>query len=482
LTLLKILTGDNELVTRKTCEQLGFEVKGVALGSEISQMHDDALANVVEEANVFARVTPVQKDRIINLLKGNGHVVGFLGDGINDAPSLKTSDVGVSVDNAVDVAKESADIILLKNDLTVLAEGVLEGRKTFGNTMKYIMMGVSSNFGNMFSVAGASLVLPFLGYDFLPMLPIQILLNNLLYDLSQSTITTDNVDPEYVEKPKRWDIGYIRNFMIYLGPVSSLFDFLTFFIMLFIFFPMFPGTSSYHASLFQTAWFLESLATQTFVIFAIRTRKSPFWKSKPGKLLTLSSISIIALSLAIPYTFLGDQYFSFVRPPLLFFAFLAALIGAYMVLAEIVKRWFFKHHAYRIEQALIPKRRTIYLSRNARLVQDIVAVVCLRTENEISFDSLIEDLSGSLSIPIDSDQVLQNLQHLRRGGLISVDWHQRVIKREGPMKEYVTKRVAIGETWPMVLDDWLRINRVVQNKHGAVNPEFTELLGPRQER
>jgi Mg2+-importing ATPase len=181
----------------------------------------------------------------------------------------------------------------------------------------------------MFSVAGASLILPFLGYDFFPMLPIQILLNNLLYDLSQSTITTDNVDTEYVEKPKRWDIGYIRNFMIYLGPVSSIFDFLTFFLMLFIFFPMFPGMPQ--DRLFQTAWFIESLATQTVVIFAIRTRKSPFWKSKPGKYLVLSSIAIIAAAIAIPYTALGDVYFAFVSPPPIFFVFLAGLIGAYMV-------------------------------------------------------------------------------------------------------------------------------------------------------
>ncbi len=227
---LKILTGDNELVTRKVCSELGFEVKGVALGNEIAQMSDEALAAVVEDVNVFARVTPAQKDRIINVLKSNGHVVGFMGDGINDAPSLKTSDVGISVNNAVDVAKESADIILLKNDLTVLGEGVLEGRKTFGNTMKYIMMGVSSNFGNMFSAAGGSVFLPFL-----PMLPIQILLNNLLYDTSQTVMTTDNVDAEYIEKPKRWDISFIRRFMIIIGPVSSLFDFATFFTMLFVF-------------------------------------------------------------------------------------------------------------------------------------------------------------------------------------------------------------------------------------------------------
>jgi Mg2+-importing ATPase len=339
---LKILTGDNELVTRKTCEALGFEVKGVALGSEIAEMHDDALARIVEEANVFARVTPAQKDRIINLLKSDGHVVGFMGDGINDAPSLKTSDVGVSVDNAVDVAKESADIILLRNDLTVLGEGVLEGRKTFGNTMKYVMMGVSSNFGNMFSVAGASLFLPFL-----PMLPIQILLNNLLYDFSQSTITTDNIDDEYVEKPKRWDIPFIRRFMVSLGPVSSLFDFLTFFIMLLVFNATEP--------LFQTAWFLESLCTQTLVIFVIRTRRMPFYKSKPSKLLLLSSLAVIGFALIMPFTLIGDL-FDFVMPPPAFFVVLAILIGAYLTLAEVVKNWFYKRYAYRLEQVLIPKR------------------------------------------------------------------------------------------------------------------------------
>jgi P-type Mg2+ transporter len=475
---LKILTGDNELVARKTCESLGFEIRGVALGSEIAKMNDDALARIVEEANVFARVTPVQKDRIITILKSNGHVVGFMGDGINDAPSLKTSDVGISVNNAVDVAKESADIILLKNDLTVLAEGVLEGRKTFGNSMKYIMMGVSSNFGNMFSVAGASLILPLFGFDFLPMLPIQILLNNLLYDISQSTITTDNVDPEYVEKPKRWDIGYIKRFMLALGPVSSLFDFLTFFLMLFILFPMFPGLP--HDKFFQTAWFIESLATQTFVIFVIRTRKSPFWKSKPGKYLTISSLTIIAIAIAIPYTFLGDKYFKFVRPPIEFFLFLILLIGTYLVLAELMKRWFFKRNAFRVEQVLIPKKRGVYLSRRARLVQDVVAVICLRQEDEISIDSLNEDLTRSLNYPINTDEVVQNLHHLRRTGLISIDWHKRIIKREGTIKQYVTKFVVNQEIWPIILEDWIRVSKAIQEKHNAVNMEYEELLLPKQ--
>ena len=478
---LKILTGDNELVTRKVCEQLGFEIKGVVLGGEIAQMQDDALARVVEEANVFARVTPVQKDRIINLLKDNGHVVGYMGDGINDAPSLRTSDVGVSVNNAVDVAKESADIILLENDLTVLAQGVIEGRKTFGNTMKYVMMGISSNFGNMFSVAGAALFLPFL-----PMLSIQILLNNLLYTLSQTTIATDNIDEEYLERPKRWDISFIRNFMAVEGPISSIFDYSTFFIMVFIFgIPLgasatgAPLATLFQQSQFQTAWFVESLCTQTLVVFVIRTRQSPFWKSKPGKYLVISCLSVVAAALIIPYTLLGPV-FKFAPPPPLFYVALVLMIITYLFLAEVVKKWFYKRHAYRIEQALVPKRKSFYLSRSARLVQDTAAVICLRPENEISFDSLIQDLIRSLSYPIETDKVYQSLQYLRRGGLIDVDWHNQVIKRMPSIKEYITKQVIPSRTWPLVTDDWLRINKGIQEKYGKINPDFQDLLSPRQ--
>jgi len=331
---LKILTGDNELVTRKTCEQLGFEIKGVVLGSELALINDEALPRIVEEANIFARVTPTQKDRIMIELKKNGHVVGFLGDGINDSPSLKTSDVGISVDNAVDVAKESADIILIQKSLRVLHEGVLEGRKTFGNTMKYVMMGTSSNFGNMASVAGASLFLPFL-----PMLPTQILLNNLLYDLSELSIPTDNVDPEYVERAKRWDISFIKKFMLCIGPISSIFDFLTFFIMLLVFNATEP--------LFQTAWFLESLCTQTLVIFVIRTRRTPFYRSKPSGLLAFSTLAVVGAALLIPFTPLGHP-FKFVRPPLTFFLILAGMIGVYLTLVEIVKKWFYRRWPYHV--------------------------------------------------------------------------------------------------------------------------------------
>jgi P-type Mg2+ transporter len=472
---LKVLTGDNELVTRKVCDELSFEVKGVALGTDIANMTDEALTAVVEEANVFCRVNPIQKDRIITLLKKNGHVVGYMGDGINDAPSLKTSDVGVSVDNAVDVARESADIILSRNDLTVLAEGVLEGRKTFGNTMKYIMLGVSSNFGNMFSVAGAAIFLPFL-----PMLPVQILLNNLLYDISQSTITTDKVDDEYVERPKRWDIAFIRRFMVTLGPVSSLFDFLTFFVMLFVFIPIVPLAliSTQQQHLFQTAWFIESLCSQTLVVFIIRTRRTPFWKSNPSKYLLASSIGIVAFACVLPFTPIGPL-FNFVTPPLLFYAALALLLGAYLLLAEAVKVWFYKRHAYRIEQVLVPKR-AFYITRTTKLMQDMIATLSLCAENEFSIASLTDDLNSAISYPINSNQITRNLQYLRRSGLISVDWNKRTIKREKSLGEYVEKSIINGSLWPSVIDDWRRINSILLNKHGAVNVEYQQSLRNQQ--
>ena len=348
---LKIVTGDNELVTRTTCQQLGFNIEGIILGSEIGQLQDDALGRVVEENNIFARVNPAQKDRVINALRRNGHVVGYMGDGINDAPSLKTADVSISVENAVDVAKESADLILLKPDLTVLDEGVLEGRRTFANTMKYIMMAVSSNFGTMFSVAGASLFL-----DFLPMTATQILLNNLLYDLSEATIPTDKVDEEYIQKPKKLDISYIRRFMVIFGPVSSIFDYAIFFLMLFVFMPMLPASMTVLQGqhIFQTAWFVESLSTQTLVVFILRTRKTPFYKSKPGKYLLLSSLTVVAVAFALPYTPLGS-IFNFLPPPSTFYPALAGLIAAYLLLTEVVKKWFTKKYAYRLEQ-IAPKK------------------------------------------------------------------------------------------------------------------------------
>jgi hypothetical protein len=317
------------------------------------------------------------------------------------------------------------------------------------------------------------------------MAAIQILLNNLLYTVSQTTIATDNVDEEYIERPKRWDISFIRNFMALEGPISSIFDYATFFTMAFVFLipitatatglPLATYPQQYQ---FQTAWFIESICTQTLVVFVIRTRQTPFWKSKPGKYLVLSSLSVVAAAFIIPYIVLG-RVFHFVPPPPLFYVFLLLFLVTYLFLAEVAKRWFYRRHSFRIEQVLIPKRRALYLSVDARLAQDIAAVVCLRPENEISLDSLLEDLK-SLNYPVDADRVYQNLQHLRRGGLVEVDWHQRLIKRTGPIKEYVTKQVAASELWPLIFDDWLSLNRAIQQKYGKANPDFQDLLSPKQ--
>ena len=239
-----------------------------------------------------------------------------------------------------------------------------------------------------------------------------------------------------------------------------------------------PLASAFQQSQFQTAWFVESLCTQTLVVFVIRTRQSPFWKSKPGKYLLVSSLSVVAAAILIPYTPLGKYSTSHLCHPCS--TFFTADGCNLPVLAEVVKRWFYKRHAFRIEQTLVPKRKTRYLSGSARLIQDVAAVVCLRPENEISLDSMIDDLSRSLNYPIDADRVYQSLQYLRRGGLVEVDWHERVIKRTGPIKEYITKRVAANGMWALVYDDWLRINSVIQEKYGKSNPDFQDLLSPKQ--
>jgi len=327
---IKIITGDNEFVTRKVCQEINLRVKGTLLGSEVENISDDALRRRVERTTIFARFSPENKNRVIRALRANNHVVGYMGDGINDAPSLKSSDVGISVNNAVDVAKESADIVLVRKSLLVLKDGVIEGRKVFGNTMKYVMMGLSSNFGNMFSAAGAVIFLPFL-----PMLPIQILLNNFLYDVSQITIPTDNVDDEWVVKARRWNIKFIRKFMFFIGPISSIFDFATFF----LFYYGFKVTEG----AFQTAWFLESLATQTLVIHIIRTKKIPFLQSRPSLPLVLSTFSIVIFAWLIPFTPIGE-FFGLVSLPLYMLGAIVGTVVVYLGLVEIGKRFFFRHN------------------------------------------------------------------------------------------------------------------------------------------
>jgi len=327
---VKILTGDNDLVTRKACHDVGLKITRLVLGAEIEALSDDALGKVAEEAEVFAKLTPAQKARVIKALQRRDHVVGFLGDGINDGPALKAADVGVSVDTAADIAKESADIILLDKSLGVLKDGAIEGRRVFGNITKYIKMGASSNFGNMFSVLGASIMLPYL-----PMAPLQVLTNNLLYDFSQTTIPTDAVDPEYLAFPRKWEIGGITRFMVFIGPMSSIFDYATYFVMLYMF------HAWNNAALFQTGWFVESILTQTLIIHIIRTAKIPFIQSRASTPLILSTLLICAVAVALPFSPLASAL-GFTPLPPLYWPIIAAFLLSYATLTHLVKTWFIR--------------------------------------------------------------------------------------------------------------------------------------------
>lgn len=357
----KILTGDNALVTQKVCRDVGLAVERIVTGDQIRGLSEDELTKLAEETTVFARLSPAQKDDIIRALRRGGHVVGFMGDGINDAPAMKTADVGISVDTAVDVAKESADIILLKKSLLVLEDGIIEGRRVFGNIIKYIRMGASSNYGNMFSMVGASALLPFL-----PMAPIQVLVNNLLYDFSQVAIPLDRVDEDYLQKPRKWDIDQIKKFMLWLGPTSSVFDYTTFALMLFIYhcatlapIQAAPWTFAYVKAilvalpkatfdghmekLFHSAWFVESLMTQTLVVHVIRTKKIPFIQSSASLALTLTTGLVILVAALLPYSPVAG-FLGLVPLPASFWGWMAATMVAYCLLAHLTKVYFLKRY------------------------------------------------------------------------------------------------------------------------------------------
>lgn len=331
---VKVLTGDNELVTNKIATDVGINIKGTLLGNEIEKMSDVNLQQAVKNTTIFAKLSPDHKRRIVEAIKKSNNVVGFLGDGINDAPALRAADVGVSVDGAVDIAKESADLILLESSLNVLADGVAEGRKVFGNITKYIKMGASSNFGNMFSVIGASIFLPFL-----PMTASQILVNNLLYDISQTAIPLDNVDKEYIEKPRKWEIKDIGRFMLFIGPISSIFDYTTYFIMLFVF----------HAwknpALFQTGWFVESLMTQTMIVHVIRSKKMPFFQTWASLPLIITTFTIVATGIFLTFSPFAS-FFSFVRLPGLYWPLLGLMLFCYIILTQLIKTWYIKKFGY----------------------------------------------------------------------------------------------------------------------------------------
>jgi P-type Mg2+ transporter len=326
---VKILTGDNDLISRKVCRDVGLEPDPMLLGDAVEKMSDAELADAAEKTTLFARLTPAHKQRIVRLLRSKGHVVGFMGDGINDAPALHAADIGISVDTAVDIAKESADLILLEKDLMVLDGGVIEGRKVFANIIKYIRMGASSNFGNMFSVLGASAFLPFI-----PMAPIQILSNNMLYDISQVPIPTDEVDEEQVARPRPWNIGEIRRFILCIGPISSIFDYTTFFVMLYLFKCWAPS----RAPLFQTGWFVESLMTQTLIIHIIRTNKIPFLQSRASRSLIFTTLAIMVFGAWLPYSPLASAL-GLVHLPGLYWPILLITLLTYSCLTQSVKVW-----------------------------------------------------------------------------------------------------------------------------------------------
>jgi len=331
---VKILTGDNPLISRKVCKDVGLPADPMLLGSDVEKLSDTELAEAAQKATLFARLSPAHKERVVRILRGKGHVVGFMGDGINDAPALRAADVGISVDTATDIAKESADLILLQKDLMVLDEGVIEGRKVFANIVKYIRMGASSNFGNMFSVLGASAFLPFL-----PMAPIQVLTNNLLYDFSQVPIPADAVDEEQVARPRPWNIAEIRRFIFFIGPISSIFDYTTFFVMLRVFNCWDPA----RASLFQSGWFVESLMTQTLIIHVIRTNKIPFIQSRSSLPLMLTTLAVMVFAMWLPYSPLSSAL-GLTRLPHMYWPILMLTLLSYMGLTQIVKAWLLRKH------------------------------------------------------------------------------------------------------------------------------------------
>jgi Mg2+-importing ATPase len=331
---VKILTGDNHLISRKVCRDVGLSPDPMLLGADVEKMSDAELGEAAPKTTLFARLSPAHKQRVIRALRAKGHVVGFMGDGINDAPALRAADIGISVDTATDIAKESADLILLDKDLMVLEGGVMEGRKVFANIVKYIRMGASSNFGNMFSVLGASAFLPYI-----PMAPIQVLTNNMLYDFSQVPIPTDSVDEEQVTRPRPWNIDEIRRFILFIGPVSSIFDYTTFFVMLWVFKCWDPA----RASLFQTGWFVESLMTQTLIIHVIRTNRIPFIQSRASLPLTATTLCIMAFGMWLPYSPLAAAL-GLVRLPGLYWPILLLTLLAYMSLTQVIKVWLLRRN------------------------------------------------------------------------------------------------------------------------------------------
>ncbi len=451
---VKILTGDGPHVSKEIARQVGLKVKDdeVMLGPEVDKLTDDELQQKVNKIVIFSRTTPEHKYRVVRALRKNGRVTACLGDGVNDAPALKEADVGIAVDQGSDIAKDAADIVLLKKSLKVIIDGIREGRRTFSNIVKYVIYTVAGNFGDLYTIGAASAVL-----HFLPLQPSQLILANFLTDTPVIAVSTDNVEKEELVRPRRWDINHIFKFGGLLGLVSAVFDILLILLLISVF--------NVPDVLFRTALFVEIVLSEVFVLFMIRTDKFFLKSEPPSKKLIWASVIALLLTFALIYLPI-TSFFEFTVLPLHLLGVVILVVFGYIAATEMVKLAYFK-------QLMKPKIKPM-LAAQVRLL-DIVAIICLRFENEISIESLLEDLMESASYPIDPKKTIYNFHHLQRAGLVSIDWQQRTIRREKPMKEYVMKYVA-GKFWSEIVVDWHKISSTIQNKYNKVNPEYQTLL------
>ncbi len=457
---VKILTGDSALASKEIARQVGLDVKDheIMLGQEVDKLSDQELREKIEKTVIFARVTPEHKYRIVRALREKGRVTAFLGDGVNDALALKEADVGIAVEQGSDIAKDAADIVLLKKGLKVIIDGIREGRRTFSNIVKYLLYTLSGNFGDLYAIGAASTVL-----NFLPLHPSQLILANFLTDTPVIAVSTDNVEKEDLIRPRRWDIKHIFRLGGLLGLVSAVFDVILIVLLFFV-----VGADQV---LFRTVLFAEIVLSEVLVLFVIRTEKFFLRGTRPSKQLVFASIGAILLTFALIYLPI-TSLFEFTPLSLSLLGITLLVVLGYTFATEVVKLAYFK-------KLMIPKIFTVPPVQ-LRLL-DIVAIICLRVESEISIESLLDDLTKTMRYPLKPQQVLNHLQHMRRGGLISINWRERTIRREKALKDYVLKQVT-SESWPTIAKNWRKINSTIKSRHDQVNPEYQILLSARRNR
>jgi Mg2+-importing ATPase len=455
---IKILTGDSPLASKEIARQVGLNVKDeeIMLGQEVDKLSDQELQEKIEKLIIFARVTPEHKYRIVRTLRERGRVTAFLGDGINDALALKEADVGIAVEQGSDIAKDAADIVLLKKGLKVIVDGIREGRRTFSNIVKYLLYTLSGNFGDLYAIGAASTVL-----DFLPLYPSQLILANFLTDTPVIAVSTDNVEKEDLIRPRRWDVSQIFRLGGLLGLVSAVFDVILIYFLFFVF-----GASP---DLFRTVLFAEVVLSEILVLFVIRTQKFFLRGARPSKQLIWASIGAIAITFALIYLPITGL-FEFTPIPLHLLGFTLVIVVGYTLATEVVKLAYFK-------KLILPK---IFSVPPVQLrLLDIVAIICLRVENEISVESLFDDVAKTMKYPLKPQQVLNHLHHLRRGGLISINWRERKIIREKAMREYVMMQ-ATSKSWPEIVKSWRKIRSSIKSRYNQVNPEYERLLSTKR--